>query len=102
MQNFSGVINAVTAINGADGTPVVAGQTVARDKMNIITGTGVLINLDEIGTNWLANDTGGAIKGYRIDLYKGTGKAVCDNYDNIITVGTCSPGSATCPASTLE
>jgi 3D (Asp-Asp-Asp) domain-containing protein len=101
VQYGSSAVNVVGSINGADGTPVVAGQTVARDR-SIISGTGVHVNVDQVGTGLLANDTGGAIKGYRLDFYKGAGKSVCSDYSNIISVSACDPGSGTCPSSTIK
>jgi 3D (Asp-Asp-Asp) domain-containing protein len=98
----TGNMTAVSSVTGADGTPVVAGQTVARDRA-IIPGVGVLIDIDGIGTGLLANDTGGAITGYRLDLYNGAGVAACANYPNPIAVGTCNPvQTGTCPGSALQ
>jgi 3D (Asp-Asp-Asp) domain-containing protein len=94
-------ITKVSVINGADGSAVVANQTVARDRSIIPTG-GVHVNINQIGTNLLANDTGGDILGYRIDLYRGAGKAVCTSYNNIISVSACSPGNSKCPASAVQ
>jgi 3D (Asp-Asp-Asp) domain-containing protein len=91
----------VSTVETADGTPPVAGQTVARDR-SIIPGRGVLIDLDQVGTGLLANDTGGGITGYRIDLYNGVGEAVCVNYENVMTVGACTPGTSGCPASAVQ
>jgi 3D (Asp-Asp-Asp) domain-containing protein len=101
VQYISGVIEDVSVINGADGTPVIANETVARDRSIIPTG-GVLVDIDQVGNNLLANDTGGDILGYRIDLYKGAGKAVCLDYDNIISVSACNPGNSKCPASAIQ
>jgi 3D (Asp-Asp-Asp) domain-containing protein len=94
-------ITKVSQINGADGTPVVANKTVARSRSIIPTG-GVHVDIDQIGTNLLANDTGGDIVGYRIDLYRGAGSAVCTNYKNIISVSACNPGNSKCPARALR
>jgi 3D (Asp-Asp-Asp) domain-containing protein len=105
----------VSAINGADGTPVVANQTVARDRgplpkcsinsqhSAIIPDLNTLIDLDQIGTGLLANDTGCKIAGYRIDLYTGPGVANCPKtYKNIMSVAACNPSSSTCPSSTIQ
>ncbi len=62
----------------------------------------MLIDLDQVGTGLLANDTGGDVTGYRIDLYKGVGKAVCANYDNIMAVGACTPATSGCPANAVQ
>ncbi len=70
-------INSVAQISTADGSAAVVGQTVARDR-SIISGTGVHVDLDGIGSNLLANDTGGRIGGYRLDLYQGAGQARCN------------------------
>ena len=89
-------------IPGSDGTPLVGGQTVARDKK--VIGKNVHVTLDQFG-EVLANDTGSAIKGYRLDLYMGEGKAVCQSppiANNPIVVGGCDAeqkigGKVTCP-----
>lgn len=106
------LISTVSQITGSDGTAVVANKTVARDKgaisgctkthYAIIPGKGVLLNIDQIGTGLLANDIGCDIIGYRLDLYKGSGKAVCSNFNNRISVSACSPGSTNCPASAIQ
>lgn len=93
----TGTINLVTNVTGADGTPVVAGGSVARDR-TIIPGRGVHVDVDEVADNLLANDTGGAIRGYRLDLFNGAGRAACANYGNPIGVGACQPAQGTtCP-----
>jgi len=95
-------ISTVSSVTGADGTAVIAGQTVARDRA-IIPGRGVLVDVDGIGTGLLANDTGGAIIGYRLDLFNGAGVAACAGYTNPIFVGVCNPQqTTTCPGSTLQ
>ena len=101
VQYNAGKITKVTQILGADGTAVVANKTVARDR-SIIPKGGIHVDIDKIGTGLLANDTGGAILGYRVDFYKGAGKAVCSNFNNIISVSACSPGNANCPVSTIH
>ena len=95
----SGTYRVVTVIDGADGSPVHAGQTVARDRSIIPTG-GVHVDINGIGNGLLANDTGGAIVGYRIDYYNGAGPAACAAFSNIMAVSGCSPGNANCPADT--
>jgi len=89
----------VSQLIGSDGTPVVAGQTVARD-LNIIPAGGVLLDLNGIGTGLLANDTGGKIQGYRIDRYMGSGVAACSgaNASNVVSIGGCHPGNYNCPS----
>ncbi|MGH8320684.1 MAG: hypothetical protein ACRESX_03890 [Gammaproteobacteria bacterium] len=96
----------VGVITGADNTPVVANQTVARNRA-IIPVHNSYIDLDQVGTGLLANDIFGTNtghnSGYRIDLYKGTGMRVCDGFQNIITVGACETAQGeTCPASALQ
>lgn len=91
----------VNQIVGADGTPLVAGQTVARDR-TIIPRGGVLVSLDGIGSGLLANDAGGKIKGYRLDLFNGFGQKACANFANPIVVGACSPGNPSCPGLTTQ
>ena len=103
--NYSPATNAmiaVASVTGADGTPVVANQTVARDRA-IIPGRGVLVDIDGYGTGLLANDTGGAINGYRLDLFRGAGAAACANFTNPIVIGNCSQEqSGTCPGRILK
>ncbi len=79
----------------ADGTSLVAGRTVARDPA-IVQGRNVAMMLDGIG-NVLANDRGGAIKGYRIDLYGGEGEAACRGYANPVVIGACVEPQSGCP-----
>lgn len=93
----SNKIREVSKFTGADGSEVVAGRTLARDRAIIPKG-GVRVSIDRVGAGLLANDTGGAIKGYRIDLYKGAGIAACRDFSNIISVSACAPGNDKCPA----
>lgn len=79
----------------ADGTPLIPGRTVARDP-RIVRGRNVAMSLDGIG-DVLANDRGGGIKGYRIDLYKGEGEAACRGYPNPTLIGGCAAAQETCP-----
>lgn len=82
---------------GADGTEVVAGRSVARDR-KIIPGLGVLVDVDGIGRGLLANDTGGKILGYRLDLFRGAGNAACAGFPNPIRIGACQVAQGiTCP-----
>ncbi|MBS0445104.1 MAG: hypothetical protein JSR59_04040 [Proteobacteria bacterium] len=97
----TGMMKYVKAIKGSDGTPVVAGKTLAR-SLDIIPSRGVTVDLASIGNNLLANDSGGDIVSYRLDIYNGAGKSVCKNYNNIMTVGSCSPGQALCPNKDLQ
>jgi 3D (Asp-Asp-Asp) domain-containing protein len=95
-------IHTTTKITGADGTEVVAGATVARDR-TVIPKKGVHIAVNGVGASLLANDTGGAIVGYRLDLYNGAGKDVCAHYNNRMRIGACTPAqAATCPKSDLK
>lgn len=89
----------MSSITGADGSPVQAGSTLARDR-NIIPGRGVYVDINGIGNGLLANDIGGDISGYRLDLYNGVGVAVCANYNNIMGVSGCSSGNTSCPSDT--
>ena len=93
-------IRVVSVITGADGTAVIAGKSLARDRKVIPKG-GVLVSVDGIGSDLIANDTGGKIIKYRLDLYNGAGKGACSNFNNIISVAACVPGNALCPASSL-
>jgi membrane-bound lytic murein transglycosylase len=95
-------MTAVSTVTGADGTPVVPGQTVARDRA-IIPGRGVQVDIEGVGAGLLANDTGGAILGYRLDLFNGAGIAACANYSNPIAISACNPEqTGTCPGSGLK
>lgn len=89
------VFSVINQFVGTDLTPIVAGQTCARDKAIIpgISNTNVQL---PSGT-YLANDTGDDIIGYRIDIYKGVGNSVCSGFVNNIVVGACSPAVSTCP-----
>lgn len=98
----TGLMTAVASVTGADGTAVVAGGTVARDRA-VIPGRGVLVDVDGVGNGLLANDTGGAIRGYRLDLFNGAGRAACAGYANPHGVGACqTPQGSTCPGSALK
>ena len=109
----TGKIVKVSEIDGADGTAVIANKTVARDKgiinksctithYPIIPTTGVLVDVDHVGTGLSANDTGCRIAGYRLDYFKGAGKAVCSAFNNRISVSACNPGNTNCPASAVH
>jgi 3D (Asp-Asp-Asp) domain-containing protein len=95
----NGTYQVITSIKGADGTAVVAGQTVARDRSIIPTG-GVRLDVNGIGDGLLANDTGGAIVGYRLDYYNGAGVSACSGFSNIEAVSGCNPQNSNCPADT--
>ncbi len=98
----TGLMTPVPAVTGADGTAVIAGGSVARDRA-IIPGRGVLVDVDGVGNGLLANDTGGAIRGYRLDLFNGAGRAACAGYTNPHGVGACqTPQGTTCPGSALR
>jgi hypothetical protein len=62
----------------------------------------VLMDLDQIGFGIAADDIGGDIQQYRLDLYKGRGKAVCNKFKNIMSVGACSPATSLCPTSAIQ
>ena len=87
-----------TQIQTADVTAAIADGTVARDR-SIITARNVRVSLQGIGNSLRADDVGGPtyIQGYRLDLYRGSGKAVCANSPNPIVVASCTPGLTTCP-----
>lgn len=88
-------IVAVPSVTGADGTALIAGGSVARDR-SIIRARNKTVSADQVGDNLLANDTGGAIVGYRLDLYNGAGQAVCNGYANPMAIAACDPAEATC------
>lgn len=96
------LMRVVDQVVGADGTPVIAGGTVARDR-NIIPGKGVLVDVDGVANGLLANDVGGAIRGYRLDIFNGAGRAACAGYSNPHGVGVCQPAQgSTCPGRELK
>jgi 3D (Asp-Asp-Asp) domain-containing protein len=84
----------VTQFTGADGTALIPFGSVARDRSIVPRNTTVQLE----GRSVVANDTGGAIIGYRLDVFGGTGRNACANVPNTISVGACNPGTAACPA----
>jgi 3D (Asp-Asp-Asp) domain-containing protein len=96
----SWVFQVVTTINGADNSPVVVGQTLARDRSIIPGINNTHVQLPS-GT-YLANDIGGDVTGYRLDIYTGVGNANCTNYPNPIVVGVCDQVTSTCPGYTIQ
>lgn len=88
---------------GADGTAVVANQTLARDR-SIIPKSTPSITVQLPGGNYAANDIGGGISLYRLDIYMGIGNSVCSVFLNNIVVGACSPSTPTalCPSSAIQ
>jgi 3D (Asp-Asp-Asp) domain-containing protein len=102
LWQYSPYIRQVTQITGHDGSPVTAGQTVARD-LAVIPTVGVLVDINGLGNGLSANDTGGRIQGYRFDVYMGVGAGACTGTpanSNIMAVSGCNPGNSACPAST--
>jgi hypothetical protein len=97
----TGTIGIVSAVTGSDLTPLVPGQTVARDRA-FISRKGVLMDLDQIGNSILANDAGGDIVGYRLDLFGGYGRAACNAYPNPMAVGACTPALLLCPGAPIQ
>jgi hypothetical protein len=93
-NNPNWIFQVVTQFTGADGTALIPFGSVARDRSIVPRNTTVQL---ESG-NFAANDTGGAIVGYRLDVFGGAGRGACANFQNRIEVGACSPGTATCPA----
>jgi 3D (Asp-Asp-Asp) domain-containing protein len=100
--NSRGTIIPIARVTGADNTPVVAGRTVARDR-TIIPDRGVLVDVNGVGTGLLANDIGGRILGYRLDLFNGEGRAACARYGNPVAVGACQTAQgSTCPEGAFQ
>src|SRR5208337_4649617 len=93
----------ITQFLGADLTPVVANQTLARDR-SIIPKATPSITVQSPGGNYAANDIGGKISLYRLDIYMGIGNSVCSGFSNNIVVGACSPSTPTalCPSSAIQ
>jgi 3D (Asp-Asp-Asp) domain-containing protein len=79
----------------ADGQLPIPGGSVARDRQ-IVGGRGTTTVKLERG-DFVANDTGGAIKGYRLDIFGGTGLSACRGFQNRMEIGACNPGSDKCP-----
>ena len=96
-DNPNWTFQTVTNFTGGDGTALIPMGSVARDRTIVPRNT--TVQLDS-GT-FVANDTGGAIRGYRLDVFGGTGRNACNGFTNRISVGACSPGVATCPALTI-
>jgi len=96
------VFSVISQFTGSDGTPIIANQTLARDR-SIIPKTTPSTNVQLPGGSYAANDTGSPsrISGYRLDIYKGVGNAACSGFVNNIVVGACSPAVSTCPAYTI-
>jgi|GEM_PF-1532367 len=86
----------ITDFTGADSKPLVENGSVARDRA-FVGGNGNTTVTLETGS-FLANDTGGAIRGYRLDVFGGTGQKACKAFKNRMEFGTCDPGTTTCPA----
>ena len=83
----------VAQFTGADGTALIPNGSVARDRSIVPRNTNVQLQTG----NFVANDTGGAIRGYRLDVFGGSGRASCATFSNIMTVGGCSPAVRQCP-----
>ena len=79
----------------SDGQLPIPGGSVARDP-KIIGGKATTTVKLESG-DFLANDSGGSIKGYRLDIFGGSGLSACRRYPNKIEVGACTPGTDKCP-----
>lgn len=94
-NNPNWVFKTISEFTGADGEALIVNGSVARDRQ-IIGGNGNTSVTLESGS-FVANDTGGAIRGYRLDVFGGTGQKACKQFKNRIEVGACNPGSATCP-----
>ena len=94
-NNPNWVFKTIDDFTGADGKPLIVNGSVARDRQ-IVGGKGDTTVKLESG-DFVANDTGGAIKGYRLDVFGGTGQKACKQFKNRIEVGACNPGSDKCP-----
>ncbi len=91
--NPNWVFEVVDEFTGADNTALIPNGSVARDRSIVPRSTRVKLQSGD----FVANDTGGAIIGYRLDVFGGTGRAACASFQNRIEVGACTPGTATCP-----
>ncbi len=81
------------AVLGGRGAPVVANQTLARDR-SIIPRTTPSTNVQLPSGSYAANDTGGNIVLYRLVFTRGIGNSVCSGFSNNIVVGACNPADA--------
>jgi 3D (Asp-Asp-Asp) domain-containing protein len=93
--NPNWVFKTIEKFTGADLKELVENGSVARDR-RIVGGRGETTVTLESGS-FVANDTGGAIRGYRLDVFGGTGQKACKGFKNRFEIGACSPGSAKCP-----
>jgi len=91
------VFSVVNNFTGADGTALIPNGSVARDRSVVPRNTTVQLQ----SGNFAANDTGGAIIGYRLDVFGGTGRSACANFVNAFSIGTCNPGVTKCPGLTI-
>lgn len=87
------IFSVVNSFTGSDNTPLIPFGSCARDKTIVPRNT--TVNLESYSLE--ANDTGGAILGYRIDVFGGSGRQACNNFKNIMSIGACSPSSEFCP-----
>ncbi|MBV9761423.1 MAG: hypothetical protein JO340_12730 [Acidobacteriaceae bacterium] len=83
----------ISAFTGADGTALVPNGSVARDRSIVPRNTTVQLP----SGSYVANDVGGGITGYRLDVFMGTGVAACSGFQNNVVVAACSPATSTCP-----
>lgn len=92
-SNPNWVFSVVDEFTGADNRPLIPFGSCARDRAIIPKRT--TVNL--VNYKLEANDTGGAILGYRIDIFGGSGRQVCAQFPNPVSMGSCIPGVETCP-----
>ena len=94
-------LGVVSQITTSDGDVITVNYSVARDPNYLASGTS--LNINGIGSNLVADDTGGGITGYRLDVYKGSGQQVCQNYPNTMRVTQCNPADSTsCPGANWQ
>lgn len=93
----SWTFSTISQFTGADGTALVANGSVARDRAYVPRSTTVQLP----SGSYAANDTGGAITGYRLDVFMGLGQAACSTFQNNVVVAACNPGVGTCPGLAL-
>lgn len=96
-DNPNWTFQVVNQFTGADGTALIPNGSVARDRSIVPRNTTVQL---ESG-NFVANDIGSRIVGYRLDIFGGVGRAACANFPNVLSIGACNPGVATCPDLTI-
>jgi 3D (Asp-Asp-Asp) domain-containing protein len=83
----------VSCATTASGTCATAGTTIAVDRG--VVPKGAVVQIEKTGPR-TAEDTGGAIKGYHIDVFRGFGKAAMKGWGNYSGAVSYVSGGAAC------